>query len=210
MNDAEFFNNLRSSNLFGGSLSQTQVDGINAILTKWSEHVPSTTPQSVAENQLAYVFGTVYREAGSNMYPVREGFASSDAVAIQHVTNMYNTHQISTNYALPDPVTGLSYFGRGVVQLTWASNYKSIGNLIDEDLYHNPDLALDPLISAAIAIRGMLGGWFTGVGLSKYINSTTTDLVNARRIINGTDAATLVAGYASRFLTAIQSASSGS
>lgn len=206
MNDEAFFNSLRASDLFGGSLSQTQVDGINALLTKWGQHVPPSTSQMVAEKQLAYILGTVYREAGHNMYPVREGFAQSDVAAIAHVTAMFNQHQISTNYALPDPTTGLSYFGRGVVQLTWASNYRNIGNLIEEDLYHHPELALDPLISAAIAIRGMLGGWFTGVGLSKYINTTTSDFVNARRIINGTDAATLVAGYASKFLTAIQAA----
>lgn len=205
-NPQEFFNSLRASPLFGGSLTQEQVEGINALTTKWDEHEPAGLSESVAKSQLAYILGTVYREAGKGMYPVREGFASTDAIAIAHVTSMFNKGQISHNYALPDPVTGKSYFGRGVVQITWASNYKAIGGHIGEDLYHNPDLALDPMISAAIAVRGMMGGWFTGVGLSKYFNDTTNDSINARRIINGTDVATLIAGYAGRFLTSINAA----
>lgn len=204
MNAATFFSGVRNLDIFGGSLSQQQVDGINSILTEWNLAVPEEG--TVTDTQLAYVLATARREVGIGMYPVREGYASSDAGAIAHVTDMFNRGIISHNYAAPDPSTGLSYFGRGIVQLTWADNYKNIGNLIDVDLYHNPDLALEPEIAAKIAVRGMIGGWFTGVGLGKYINQSTTDLVNARRIINGTDVATLVAGYAKEFLSCIQAA----
>jgi putative chitinase len=204
MNVAEFFNGVRNLDIFGGSLSQHQVDGINSILNEWSTVSGKSNVSLAIENaQLAYILATARREVGSGMYPVREGYASSDSLAIAHVTDMFNRHQISHNYAAPDPHTGLSYFGRGIVQLTWADNYKNIGNLIDVDLYHNPDLALDPVIAATIAVRGMVGGWFTGVGLSKYINQSGTDFVNARRIINGTDVASLVASYATKFLTCI-------
>jgi hypothetical protein len=46
---------------------------------------------------------------------------------------------------------------------------------------------------------GMRQGSFTGVGLSKYINADKCDYVNARRIINGTDKAQTIAGYATKF-----------
>ncbi len=204
MNAAKFFDGVRHLDIFGGSLSQRQVDGINAVLTEWDLTPGHDT--AIGNAQLAYVLATARREVGDGMYPVREGFASTDAAAIAHVTDMFNRHQISHNYAAPDPHTGLSYFGRGIVQLTWADNYKNIGNLIDVDLYHNPGLALEPVIAAKIAVRGMIGGWFTGVGLGKYINTSQTDFVNARRIINGTDVASLVAGYATKFLGCINAA----
>lgn len=204
MNASTFFSGVRNLDIFGGSLSQQQVDGINAILDEWV--VVNPAPSTITNTQLAYVLATTRREVGIGMYPVREGYASTDAGAIAHVTDMFNRGLISHNYAAPDPTTHLSYFGRGIVQLTWADNYKNIGNLIDVDLYHNPDLALEPAIAAKIAVKGMIGGWFTGVGLGKYINQNITDLVNARRIINGTDVATLVAGYAREFLACIEAA----
>ncbi len=40
---------------------------------------------------------------------------------------------------------------------------------------------LDPNTSALILYDGMSNGWFTGVGLPKYFNSTVEDPVNARR-----------------------------
>lgn len=203
VDEAAFFGALRHGDMFGGTLSQNQVDGINALTSLYDGHANPALDPDIAHKEMAYILGTVYHEAGRGMYPVREGFASTDEIAIAHVTTMFIRGQISRNYALPDPVTGKSYFGRGVVQITWAGNYKNIGNLTGHDLYNNPDLALDVNISAEIAVRGMLNGWFTGVGLAKYFNATTTDWVNARRIINGTDVATLIAGYATRFLTAI-------
>lgn len=201
MNMSLLYNSLRGSTLFKGTLEQSQVDTINAITTLWGGF---SNDASMA--QLAYVLGTIYRECGHNMAPVREGFAMSDAVAIADVTAMYNRGIIQHNYALPDPATHKSYFGRGYVQITWADNYKRIGHLIGADLYNNPDLALDPAIAGKIAVFGMQGGWFTGHKLQEYINSSATDLFNARRVINGTDHASEVAGYANAFLTSIKQA----
>lgn len=42
----------------------------------------------------------------------------------------------------------------------------------------------------------MRAGWFTGKGLSLYINTKETDYKNARRIVNGTDKASHIAGIA--------------
>ena len=57
--------------------------------------------------------------------------------------------------------------------------------------------------SALVLYDGMSAGWFTGVGLPKYFNGTTEDPVNARRIVNGTDKADLIAGYYWKFKPAI-------
>jgi predicted chitinase len=104
-------------------------------------------------------------------------------------------------YGTPDPTTGFVYFGRGFVQLTWGGNYATMSKHVGEDLYRNPDLAMRPDIAYKIMSYGMRNGSFTGVGLSKYINSEKCDYVNARRIINGTDNADKIAGYAVKFET---------
>ena len=88
------------------------------------------------------------------------------------------------------------YYGRGYVQLTWDWNYKAMGEKLGNRLLYEPQLALDPVVAYNIMSLGMRNGSFTGKGLSKYINDEQCDYVNARRIINGTDRAQTIAGYA--------------
>lgn len=49
-------------------------------------------------------------------------------------------------------------------------------------------------------------GLFTGKKLADYFTSKSSDWVNARRIINGTDRADVIAGYAKDFYNALQDA----
>lgn len=198
MNQASFFNSIRA-NIFGGHLSQTQVDGINALLDAWANHGGTDL------RALAYVLGTVYHEAGSGFKPVREGFAKSTDEAIQHVTALFDAHKIKTNYALPAD-NGQSYFGRGFVQITWKGNYEAFQTILKIPLVANPDLALQTQVSAEIAIIGMMRGVFTGKKLTDYFNDHEADYVNARRIINGMDQASLIANYAQNFYTALTAA----
>ena len=46
-------------------------------------------------------------------------------------------------------------------------------------------------------------GDFTGRCLEQYFNSTTNDTIGARKIINGTDKAKLIADYHNVFLNSI-------
>ena len=52
-------------------------------------------------------------------------------------------------------------------------------------------------------IYGMREGWFTTKKLSDYIKNGKADYVGARRIINGTDEARKIAGYAEIFEKAL-------
>ena len=88
------------------------------------------------------------------------------------------------------------------MQLTHAANYEKAGKALGIDLVANPSRAMEPTVSAAILVRGMMEGWFTGKRLSDYPH----DFIEARRIVNGTDKAQLIAGYADRFLAAIEEA----
>lgn len=115
----------------------------------------------------------------------------------------------SRDYGQPFGPYGQCYFGRGFVQLTWYDNYVK-GEQILRDTYkvecpmtRYPGRMLEHEPAALILFDGSVEGWFTGVGLPQYFNAETEDPYNARRVINGTDKAELIAGYYQSFKTAL-------
>lgn len=141
---------------------------------------------------LAYGFATVRREVGSNMYPVREGFAATDAIA----RALVKKHK----RAYAKEVNGHVYYGRGYPQLTWDYNYKK------EGILDNPDQALDPQWSASLLFKGIQDGRWNaqGKGLIHYLpNEGPDDLKNARRTVNVTDHWQEIAEYYKQFMLAI-------
>lgn len=188
----KFFDNYRVQ--FHPTLTQSQVDGYEAILNYWE------TASLQDLRWLAYILATAYHETGELIEPVREGFCKTDSGSIQAVTDLYYRGIIGENYATPAS-NGQSYFGRGLVQLTFADNYKKMGVAlgIGTQLYDNPSLALDLNTSVKILVKGMIDGLFTGHSLADFFNTTTTDWVHARKIINGMDRADATADYAQRF-----------
>lgn len=124
---------------------------------------------------LAYALATVFHETAGTMQPVKE----------------YGGEK----YLKSKPY--YPYYGRGYVQLTWKRNYDLYG------ISATPEKALDPKVSVRILFDGMERGVFTGKKLSDYFSDTKEDPVNARRIINGTDKAKLIAGYYKNFLDAL-------
>lgn len=179
INRFNFFSSVRHS-IFNGKIRNKQVQGLNAILDEWEA-------QGLTDLRwLAYMLATTYHETAGTMQPIEE----------------YGKGK-GRKYGIPDPETGLVYYGRGYVQLTWKANYEIMGNLLDKPLVEAPELALKPDIATQILFEGMIKGMFTGKKLSDYFNSTKEDWINARRIINGTDKATLIAGYANKFYNAL-------
>lgn len=196
LNGAAFFAVLRER-LFDGSLSQSQVDGINRLVAAFTLYGTGD------RRHLSYGCATSYHETGRRMQPVREGFAATDAQARAAVADLLRRGKITTNYALPNKY-GKSFYGRGDVQLTHERNYAAMGLLIGVDLAKDPDRALDPAISARILWEGILRGVslrgdFTGKALEDFIAGDRCDFVGARRTVNGTDRAKDIAGYAEIF-----------
>lgn len=179
---------------FTNKLSQSQVDGFEAMFDYWEDSSLSDL------RWLAYCLATAYHETGKTMAPVREGFAQSDAESIRVVTRLFEQGRIKRNYALPH-ANGQSYFGRGLVQITHGYNYERVGRAIGlgRQLYDNPSLALDLKIAVQILFMGMVEGLFTRKRLEDYLNNSKTDYKNARRIVNALDRADLIAGYAKKF-----------
>lgn len=64
-----FFNAVRSP-LFGGTLSQAQVDGLKVIVNAWDQLGDGD------DRKLAYILATAKHETAHTMQPVRETLAS--------------------------------------------------------------------------------------------------------------------------------------
>lgn len=175
-----FFSKVRAS-LFSGSLSQSQVDGMNYMLDVYERDY--NWPDL---RWIAYAFATAYHETAFTMQPIKE----------------YG----SQSYLQSKPY--YPYYGRGYVQLTWEDNYRKMGSKLGVNMLgDNKDRALEPAIAAEVMYAGMRDGDFTGKKLSDYFSATVNDPVNARRIINGTDKAQTIAGYHEKFLTAFKDSS---
>lgn len=171
-----------------GKLDQTQVDTIDRLLKSASHwKLP----------WLAYALATAWHEC--RMRPITE-FGSRSYFRKYDIGRLAralgNTPQ--------EDGDGFKYRGRGLVQLTGYANYKNAGRELNLDLVNQPDLALRPDVATRILVWGMEGGEFTGKALKDYIRTGTyQEYVNARRIINGMDRATKIAGYAVQFAAAL-------
>ncbi|HYD90363.1 MAG TPA: hypothetical protein VEA37_02625 [Flavobacterium sp.] len=174
MNKETFYNKLRKK-LFD-KLSQKQVDGIEAILDEWARRGFKDL------RWLAYILATVYHETDKKMVPVKE----------------YGGEKYLKSKAY------YPYYGRDLVHTTWLVNYKKVKVFTGIDVVSNPDLIADLNIAAKVAIEFMNKGYYTGKKLADYFNDKKEDWLNARRIINGLDKATLISGYGKEFLRCLK------
>ena len=191
MNTIKFFSEI-SKTLFGNNISINQRKGIEYKLKAFGNH-------GITDNRWkAYMLATSYHETARTMQPITErGKGAGRPYGKKY-------KQDGSVYAFPNRI----YYGRGDVQLTWFENYERMGKLLGIPLLENPELALQPEISARIMIEGMTRGIsgkgdFTGVSLENYFSGSKNDPINARRIINGLDRAELIAGYYEGFLRAL-------
>lgn len=171
-------------NIFTEGMTQGTIEGIDAILDEWAK------TKHTDMRWLAYILATTYHETAKTMRPIEEyGKGKNRRYGKKEKYD-------GTMYANPDKV----YYGRGYPQLTWYENYEKMGKIFHLPLLYNPELMLEPKISARVMIYGMINGSFTGVKLSTYFNSHRDDKINARKIINGLDKAQPIASYYDLFL----------
>ena len=161
------------------TLEQSQVDGLNYLTERCTEF-------QISYPEAAYVLATAYHETATTMLPIKE--RGSDAYLR---SKKYYPH-----------------IGYGYVQLTWEANFRRVGKLIGVDLLNYPEKALEKEIASEILIKGMVFGWFTGVGFHRKCPVYRYNLdsyVRARKIVNGTDKAEKIAEYAMVFEKALRS-----
>lgn len=110
---------------------------------------------------------TIYVEVGGRFKPIPE-YASGAA------------YEGRADLGNVQPGDGVRYKGRGFIQLTGRSNYRNYGILLGVDLENNPDMALDPTISARV-----LATYFKQRKIN--VAAGRQDWVTARRTVNGGD-----------------------
>lgn len=181
INRTGFFPRVRAS-VFRGSMTQSQVNGVNALLDMCDQLGVNDS------RYVAYILATAFHETAQTMEPIAE-YGKGRGMPYGH-----------------PGADGQIAYGRGYVQTTWPYNYEKTDQKLGlgGKLIANYDLLLtDKDMAARAAITGMRDGWYTGKRLSDYLNAHTTDFLNCRRIINGMDCAALIAGYARNFLASI-------
>ncbi|HEV7436848.1 MAG TPA: peptidoglycan-binding protein [Pseudorhizobium sp.] len=198
----------RGSGVFGTSLKQGQVEGITSILDEAERRGTRT-------NDLAYALATVYHETARTMQPVMETLAKNVDTAITRLEKAWKAGKlkwVKTPYWRKGR-NGKSWLGRGLVQLTHEDNYRKMSEVTGVDLVANPDRAMEMPIAVKILFDGMERGSFTTKGFNDFIDgldeSDALDRAEykaARKIINGTDKADLIAGYALAFEGALREA----
>lgn len=199
MNRRAFFDAIRNAP-FPGALTAKQVDGIGPLIDAMED---AGWPLAWA----AYGLATAYHETAATMQPISERGGDAYFRRMYDITGSRPALARSMGNIFPGD--GVRYRGRGHVQLTWRDNYRKAGKKIGIDLEGKPDLALDPAVSARVLVEGMQAGWFTGRKNADYLNGPKPDYVNARRIINGTDKAALIASHARAFETALRAGGYG-
>ncbi len=190
-----FFDRIRLT-LFDGALRQSQVDGLTAILDAWErDHAASD------DRWLAYMLATAHHETDRTLQPVREMGGEA------YLRRMYDIAgarpALARKMGNIEPGDGIKYCGRGFVQLTWKNNYRAMTGPTCVDLVTFPDKAMELPVATEIMFTGMIRGMFTGKKLADYFDRSRADWTGARRIVNGTDRANLIAGYGKAYYAAL-------
>lgn len=194
MDRAAFFAEVRKG-ILGPTLSPDEVSGCEAIMDAMA---------GLPRSWCAYALGTAYHETAHTMQPISEFGGPAYFTRMYDITGQRPT--LARKMGNTEPGDGPKYRGRGYVQLTWKVNYAKAGAKLGVDLVAHPEMAMRPDIAAKIMRDGMVEGWFTGKALKDYLQGSFATLVQyqgARRIINGTDKAALIAGYAMQFESAL-------
>ena len=192
-----FFAHVRSA-LFDGALRQSQVTGLDSMLDHWEARAGAKD-----DRWLAYLLATAHHETDRTLKPIREYGGTAYFTRRYDPPPAGSNPKVARDLGNVRPGDGAKYCGRGFVQLTGRRNYSDWAKRLGADLVDNPALAMDLDIATRVLIEGSLLGTFTGKKLANYLHDDVSDWRNARRVINGTDKADLIKGYALKYYAAI-------
>ena len=210
MNKTAFYNSIRP--MFRGGLSPSQVAGFERLLDTWLKHYAG----SGSLEELAYNLATSFHETAATMQPITERGPRSYFHKYEPGTRI---GKVLGNTKTGD---GYRFRGAGDVQNTGRANAEKATKRLNEmfglnlDLVADPDQRLDPFVSAHSLFLGNREGWWTRRGMGKYIDGIDEEddedfreYVKARAVVNGSDRAHKIAGYAIKFEHALRSAGYG-
>lgn len=178
-----FFYNYRN---YFGSLNQSQVEGLEFLLSKFDNET------QFSNEQVAYMLATVKHETADTFQPIEE-------------RGGYNYFKyLIGKLGIKTLAEANKYKGRGYIMTTGRTNYEKFSLIFNIDFITNPELIAEKENSYKIMIYGFVNGTFTGKKLTDYIDGEKLDYFNARRIINGTDKASLIQDYAEKLREGIK------
>lgn len=206
LNRKVFFREIRGS-LFRGRFSKKQVQGITRLLDVWEQHYASDYPDEF----LAAGLGTTKHETADTMQPIKEYGGRAYFMRMYDISgNRPAKARELGNIHVGD---GAKFPGEGDVQNTGRRNARVSSKLINDllgtniDFEKNPELRGHPIYSAHCLYLGCITGLWTGKSWGKYIGEGKGSHANfkqSRRVVNGMDKASLIAGYCVEFLEAIK------
>lgn len=221
MDRAAFYAFLRRRDvgMFGTSLSQSQVDGIEAIIDE-CQRVGADLGKT------AYILATGYGETGGKMQPIRENLNYSASQIAKHFgphrrqgkspqqlarnpqllgNTVYGGEWGRVNLGNTEPGDGYRFRGWGIGQWTGRANTAKAARQTGLDLIRNPALLDDVRTNARLLVIWMLDGNATGRKLSDYVSGSKRLYRDARAVWGGVDADKYV-GYARTFERALEAA----
>lgn len=198
----------RDSGVFGTSLSQSQVDGLENLLNVQAAYLPD-----MPLDELAYNLGTALHETAGTMQPITERGPRSYFNKYEPGTRI---GKILGNTA---PGDGYRFRGEGHVQNTGRRNARRASQRLNAlfglnlDMEANPGLRGDPKISALSLFIGNREGWWTSRALGDYLDGVDEadaedlrEFIKARAVVNGSDKAEKIGRHALAFEAALKSA----
>jgi putative chitinase len=204
MNRTVFFMRIRET-LFNGRMGQGQVDGLNILLDTQEQYFPD-----LPDDHLCIILGTTYHETGATMQPIKE---KGGAAYFTRKYDIRGNPRKARELGNVNPGDGAKFAGMGYVQSTGRDNAIKNRKIIlevlgeDVDFERHPEKQMIPRYAAIILFYGMIHGTFTGKKLRDYVDGDGKEdpgeFQASRRVVNGTDRAALIAGYARLFLDAI-------
>lgn len=186
MDRKTFFDHVRP--MFGGRILATQVSRVEAVLDGIEQ-------RKMPIVKAAYVLATAHHE--SDQWKALTEYASGKAY--EGRADLGNTRKGD----------GVKFKGRGFVMITGRRNYTDWAKRLGVDIVAKPHLVAAVKYAVPILIDGMILGTFTTKKLSDYFTANRSDWINARRIVNGLDKASLIATHAKGFHAALMAATEG-
>lgn len=197
-NAPAFFAAIRHGGLLG-ALDQSEVDGINNMLTEFGK---ANWPISYA----AYGLATAFHETAGKMQPIKE--YGGDAYFFRMYDPFGARPQVAKRLGNTQRGDGAKFPGRGLPQTTGRTNYEKASAFLGVDCIANPDLLLDPANAARWMVHAMEVGLFTSRKISDDLPKTGLaspgEFVLTRDVINGHDKEQEIATEAVSFQGALQ------
>lgn len=176
-------------------LTESQVEGFNVI-------VETLNKEGANLKEASYILATALFDSSRKMQPHVEDEDEDFYREMYDIEGLRKVIAIRLGNTVAGD--GAKYKHRGFIPLLGKVNYKAFNDTVGIDLVETPEVVESLKVASEILVKGMLQGIFTGVPLSRYINSRKTDYINARRVTKGVDNAKKIALLAEQLEKAIK------